>query len=833
MSRSSLWRTVIVLGVMLLSTPVASAQERAAADRDWTFIAASVDGVDESVLDEAEERVTGPDVTTTIPLWVALEPFVNRDRCHNVSLALPPIESYAIRRSDVVPLALANLKLATSPASQFADSLGRVEDDFERWRPPPVATMNLSEYNDLDRSWLADALLFCESVDQIVSGDAVDFLDLAIDSRPGLFGHVTLDPNHWARLQGDDFLPIFQAHEALLRRRADVILGQEYGQDNQLEREWVGINGLIPALARHEAEQRAAPVYEGFDDPFRRRLFMPMDFTEDFRRGARRGETYTAEPFWRLMIQHYFPDDPYLLSRLLRTQYYGGSDPVAVQLDRMMEARNRFEGGALQLYFGHVAASVMEWPDTLFDGAVDGAAWRDELFDGCLVLEVWDLSPYNARSLTLPDMSARCVEVRITSEAAAFTGSLSMQFAGAPATMEDVAATVAKSQSRYCGRDGLDAQPGALVIAPCTLNLLQARPEPGRAVEYETTEEFSLNPGEEIVLRYALTRMPPPEEINDYTGFEMIDSGDIEITASLDLVSVDVPDAMRPPFATTYGAKRDSGRVGPVADAFNGTAEQAIFERNAGTSRAVIERAAESARIMLGVTNRDGDSINFTLNDPNVLPGEAVGTFEAQASASLNSVDWMVIQDPDAPSTVEILEHEAQTLRFRGEAAVCLIDPDAMGQRIAALAAGGGPEPATLCDFAFERTTWSVTGAIAFPRTWTAEGMLETWETDLYRAERAARAEQIRAAGYSFGSPGSGATPGRPSGVPGGGGDGPDTASGAVSGPCGPIYSDAAGCDCSCEARACFSSRDEISALIPGEQSCRLICAASWRQCPE
>lgn len=827
------------------------------AQTNWTYVHVDPSDASFDVLSSADKRLFAD---TQLPLWAVMEPYVDdltrSQSCYSLFNIGLGAEQTLKKSGDGIdePSALIT---ALEFASDWLSDYGFEGGASNRFIPLP-GTVHNSAYRRYDGEWTSHKLVFChtdEDSDEI-SSNLYDFALGAWDA-PGYSGwtdsrYLKVDPSRWNEIEQDTFTHVFQAGLGLLRQYDYEKFGD--GSEGRQPNDWAGAMGLLPAIAMLETENLMDLSRGAFTDPGQRYKYMPMQLdTPLVVYDSRAAETtsvdeakFSAAAFWWTALTEFTGeanDQSLYLEALMSDRY--DSDKYLDHVNNYLMHIDGETNGGLDFYLPQFVAVYANWPEVMFDGEVEEQLWLEESFDGCKTIEVDERSVYQSVTLELKDGASACIDVQISSALQAYSGIPHLRIDGEPDIIKETMLANSKSFAGDLCRNGDVKESKCLITPP------QAKLANGSAARFHSGETLELTSGEVLSARYIVTRLP---NISDPAAADYAEAKAVDFTFNLEVGSIDSPLPVSDNWSTNYAGKVGSAPIGPLGDSESANAEDAIFNRSTGTSRAVLGYAADGASSLLGLSNEVGDDLIFIPDDRDILKTRQTGTFDASASMTYADDEVYTRQDPDLPSKLNITEHSEFALRFAGTANVCFIrrsDEQARqkelvreGIRIGLMDSLEARERAHRelearmnlqdpCAAAFRRGPIKVRASVPFPVTWTREGTLETWITDGYLKLRDLRASRIREQLFGGnniknGAPGGSTTPTQP-------GEGDETSSsqsGGIGGLCtAPIFSNDQGCDCSCEAKACLQSRSANGLASASEKGCRLFCGSGWATC--
>lgn len=866
-SRIKQIRTGLIAGIsacfgLLAETPPALAQANS-----WSYVPVDPNTVTYDLLRSAEKKVF---LDTGELLWATLDPYVESDRRANVrndECFYPPSGSTTDVPLERGGTGIRQVSLLPAYFEFSADWVERylpIGRDNNRFTPPPPS-INLPRFQSYGKTWTGNRLVFCHSrsgsdapgptVFQYAVGswEQVDYSGWLQERT------ILVNPKRWNAISNNEFAKAFHAGLGLLRQADHERYGDVSAEGNQTQ-EWMGAMGLLPAIAMIEADGIAPTDRGNFADVKSRAFFMPMELNQPFTdyRSFNTPETsvdesrFSATALWWTFFQVYMDGAPSAfadeIDSLLLSRRAG--DNALMDFDRLIASLASQSGDGLQFFIPQFAAVYANWPVTLFEpGKVDEETWLQESFGGCEKLSVSERTVYTSLTLEIEEDTSHCVEFEIRSDLQAFTGTYHVKLYGEP----DLIDAIFMAGAMLKTDEELRCDVSMIRDGDCMVSFLQADLDDGQKARFTSGDYVEPNPGDASLNRSIISRVPSPGQPRGEAGSTV--SNTLEIVFVLEVASIDSPLPVSGNWSTLYAGKAGPAPVGPFGDSETATASAAIFDRSMGTDRSVLESAANAGGVMIGMSNEDGDEITFIPDDRSVLAGKRTGTFDARAGLSLASGDMTVLQDPDKPSVLTILEHSEFSLRFEGTGNFCFIresDREARQAEFLSRSAAAGmiddleareaafrqietdlklDDP---CGAAYMRAPVKISGAVPFPESWTKDGMLTTWETETYLRLRNLRASKIRRLMSGGGrlSTSSGASGGSAGGGNGGGSSGPSGGAGTGVGSCSaPIYSDAEGCSCSCESLRCLEEKTAIGSAQPQEKGCRLFCGGAWAAC--
>lgn len=807
------------------------------------------------------------------PIWAILAPYVTTAGRND--------DCFSLRGLDDLKKPLRYIQDGVRDPGQLEFILDEVDGWLDKYSfdgllsnqfsPQPV-TVYAPEFSEIQpKSWVANKLVFCQMdyAARDTSPEIFQFVFGAWDA-PDYSGwqtseHLKVHPARWNDLQGDDFTRFFEAAFGLIRQGDHIMHGQFVSEAQRSRNDWAGAMGLLPAIALIETENAIGEARQGYSHPRERYKYMPMQLHKRFTAYRARNadntdvdeDRFSSMAYWWFMLTHVLEDpsvrETYLeelMGQRYRTSLVNFKSFISRMIDTVQEERS----DGIRFYNAQFAAAYANWPETRYDGDVSQDQWLDESFGGCERITLDEGTVFESRTLTLPLDTAQCVEVEARANRASYTGTVHIKMRGAPRAIRETTVAWSKTfKNQLCqDKDVHDSK--------CIVFSVPVRIESGDAERYLSDQELNVSIGQAFEARYIISRAS--DKSSGVSEFGIPEQDDLEITVTLEMGRVESPLKVADGWSTVFAGKQGEAPVGPFGDSESASPEDAIFNRGMGTSSAILSLAAEGGQIAIGLSNPAGDDLIFVPEDHTVLPSESTGTFLAQAGMTLAEGGIHTLQDPDKPSRLIISEHSDEALVFKGEANLCFMreeDEDARFKRMISEGMQAGMiddleerqrafdkieddlDLDDACGGAFQRGTVLVEGSVPFPKTWTKDGRLTTWQTEEYLTLRDLQADRIRDALFGGGgnlasSPGNGPSS-----------DGPRDSNGPISRPVAsgpsqsgggaglscsaPIYSESSGCSCTCEAKVCLDQKLQTDAASGTEKGCRLFCGATWASC--
>ena len=761
-------------------------------------------------------------------------------------------------------------------------------------------TASLPEYSeDYDRSWLNDQFLFCGQSPHTRSllytyafGNADK---LASDWR--FTNDLKVYPDRWRQGSQHALTQTFEPYLGLIRQAG--ILQARGGKAIQRDikvSSWAGEYGLYPALAwaqTYLGEPESAYHALSLSNPLDRPHLLPMDLTQPFveadvkspQSSALDEARYSNAPFFFFLLAMYSNLTQGDVADWLpfAAQSASGQTDILAGLDRKVRQATGNPDTGLDTAFAHFASHYMFLHDKLGATSIDDTAWQDDMYDGCPAVEVSEFRVIAFEDVTLPRFAARCFKLYIGADHRAWQGQASIKLTGPRDAVQEVSfsiASISKNGDELIRCTADLERP----LKDCFIEFDQAQFEDGRAARTaridlpqpdKSGELPVFQTGETYEVALILTRVPAAPNRGHINTAREDEAFTLEATT--DAVSVKTglePDGN---WTTRYRLKQSGMSPGPIREWDMGGMDTIIMGRADGILKQNFINLDRGDAII--ISNDEGDELSLSPAkpwtpqpaledtkieaDPAVLSQKQTGSFPAYGTVSLSSQNKaMSFQDLRRPSQVKIIEHNENALTFEATLNVCIEDSDqfvsdihALAQRQMEIYANApntyeGRQAAEdaarqleedyrsgKCNDAFGRSeTFSFSGSIPYPDSWTDEGRWTAWDTpELKRHENYTLArKRYLMSGASAQRSIDASTPTsralarlfelklvQPVNIAGG----PANLCQA------PIYTDAEGCACTCAAKQCLDQKIQSQTASGPETSCNLFCFADWQSC--
>ncbi|MEM7728441.1 MAG: hypothetical protein AAF311_04115 [Pseudomonadota bacterium] len=864
-------RRIGALGLAATVFALSSLSVAAAHDNDWAFIPLDPADTGLDVLTDGDTRVFAD---RQIPFWTVMA------TAHSESVAAQGFERCIDASSTRLTAAFATLPPryeaprdqrllvdALKQGSSWLEGYGLRSEELNRIQSVP-STVYMPEYGAYETSWISENLVFCDTPSPGRQA-APTLFNVALDAyesslSPGWDDtkYIKVRPERWNGVHKDRFAAHFQAGFALLRQH-DHWLNPTSPNTKRQPHDWAGTMGLLPAIAFMETEEHVPLSRGSYSDAGQRYAYMPMDFTVPFteyssirHRASEADETkFSTTAFWWFLLEDQIGSrlDRGAVTRLMKSRHV--TKQIVPAIDTFIRHHTGRRTSSIKYLMPQFAAAYANWPKTRFAGSVGEEKWMEESFGGCRKVVLDETAPFEIQDFVAPQDTSFCIDLVSRAVRQDYTGTLHVSIGGKLEVVDNVfVAGSSDSTGRKCGEGRLSN----ILENQCLQSVAQHRDDRTlfRSFSLEKREVKRDSPFE---TRLIVSHVPGGDVgRNAIGGFGIPDSEPtLKIRFSLEVASLDSPFDVATGWSTTFAAKQGEAGIGPFGDSEGASAQDAIFNRGLGTDWSIIQRAGDDSSLTLGMTNPDGDTFTLRPQNPDVLKNRMTGTFDADASMTLNDTSIEARSDAPPAATITITEHSKDMLRFSATANICLIrveeterrrkefgretlrigmiddleTRDREGRALAERFAMEDP-----CSGAFQTGTVEVSGSVPDPDSWRADGLLKTFETENYVEMRNIRSDRIRSVFGLGGSPldGTGNGASGPGSDTGGNPSSPGASSpGSLPAVCPiPVYTEAEGCNCQCEAKTCLSEKRDAGTAQPDELSCRLFCGKTWQACP-
>ncbi|MEO1039598.1 MAG: hypothetical protein AAFX09_08630 [Pseudomonadota bacterium] len=586
----------------------------------------------------------------------------------------------------------------------------------------------------------------------------------------------------------------------------------------------------------YENIEQRLPFLQG---AYHQRLSQPDDAN-----GLLQTET-TSGAFIRFVMERHVTDRWATLDPLL-TRAATSDDPMSA-IDAFIDSQDGDMRGLEHAFPAFVADQAsLGYLYEQYDSVLTSERWLEDNFGGCEDVIISEVSPTGTRTLTVEPYAARCVRLQARAEHAAWNGKVHLrtQLSGAPVGDERINRVFVSGAG--FGKGPVETG----LVSACYTNV----DEDGNGRSCILTPSTQGTDADQSLQRYysfALEERAPDEQQwflmlvsyvpdrGQHAGSPAFPAVDVELTFSADTVIGDPGDLADMGSSGEFelidmatASLNHGSKIGlaPISAGLSGTAtdQNSILDGTATpVDGGLIEQMMAGADSLLQFVDEAGDSVGFVLTDPSILTSGFTGR-TTEFAAVVSKEGYIGIPDPDAESSIEIIENTPDTLHFIAEDGFCMVPQD---QYVQLLQQTNGD----LCEAA-ERVSARSEATLAFPPTRRSETKIEAVETEEFRALRQFRIDRINermGQQFNLGAPG-GAAPTR------GPNQSPTGPSNPSANPVGerpvlqscPIRDAAEACDCSCEANTCLQSLISTGAATAQDRSCRLTCGRAWMQCP-
>jgi hypothetical protein len=573
---------------------------------------------------------------------------------------------------------------------------------------------------------------------------------------------------------------------------------------------------------------------------------------------------YETNGFWMHVIERYLGDRSARTTDLYDRLDVTAMDNVTATVDSFLDDHDGPLGGLEHVLPQFLAEYEGWWDDRVNYNGMTEDLWNLLGFDACREIRLDETTTSGSVSIEMAMYSGRCFDVVLSPSLAALSPELDLA-AYAPRDRV-IADHLYLAFSRLRGADTLGGEPvpptrTSTGDVTCFDQVEQGRIRSGETCLLDPRQgsirfldrnltvsartfnvsEISNGGQDELRMRFILTSAPRQMVDVDRNLF----STEIELAATVTVAQMEESPSGAPKrtgthraqigedntqYTVQYGLRRTRGPIDPTAngiepgfatvtDALTGSVSIPGLTGATGN-----EAVRQSARRMLTVIEETEDDTGVTagfLLASEIAPGQT-GVIDVTGVYSHRDGE-VAVQDPDTRSQLTILENQDETLRFSGRVNVCAARLDRLQQ------SAMRDEAPDVCR-AGRRISLALSGAVGFPDIISGNAGFVREHTPALEEYQDLRLARLANRGFLPGRGGPSPTLGDPGGSETGAGN--QAAGAGIGGACSaPIYTDASGCNCGCEAQACFTQRQAEDQLIPAELSCRLVCAGAWSRC--
>lgn len=531
---------------------------------------------------------------------------------------------------------------------------------------------------------------------------------------------------------------------------------------------------------------------------------------------------YETNGFWFHIIERYLRKDAGKFTDLFDRLDTLSTQNTTRQVDNFLDKHDGKTLKGLEHVYPQFLAEFTNWWEVRTAKKISEEKWLKIAYSGCAKFDLTTSKTHEMKSLDISDYAAKCVDIKIDSEAAQRLNDVQFVVAGANQSSDDIYLAMSRIVGTKRGTttcfDIVESR--GISTAPCLMDPHQgfanwkggaATPQRTLLRTFNVTDLQGVN-GQAISLRLVVVRVPAKH----YDVVGKLNRKKLDLTISLDLASLKPKSGSKPKkhAVMKYSARQGEGPVSPDGDTsiFDATLDDAL--RGNVATFGVPGLKSQALNQLIEVELIDDDDTNFavgfflqeTLKVGVTGPVKVIGVL---GERKINGSQVVSYQDPDYESTLEILENDEATLRIRGQVNVCAGPLSALLN-----------EKADLCKTG-DRLSYSIESAVAFPTLVNGESDFSLYSTPSYEAYK-----DLRMARMGMG-PRQGSNSGSPNQVGGRSGN-----AGGTPGPVCSVIAPTGSCDCSCEAKTCFGRKTVNQSIRPQEKACRLTCGKRWKSCP-